>query len=57
MIPEFCIEHLLTITEADKGRLYACGVDRFKVEEQLVDCIGKVERCNDMIKFYVVFCR
>ncbi|XP_076110133.1 uncharacterized protein LOC143078942 [Mytilus galloprovincialis] len=39
MIPEFCIEHLLTITEADKGRLYACGVDRFKVEEQLVDCI------------------
>lgn len=39
MIPEFCIEYLLTITEADKGRLYACGVDRFKVEEQLVDCI------------------
>lgn len=42
MIPEFCIEYLLTITEADKGRLYACGVDRFKVDEQLVDCIGKI---------------
>ncbi|XP_063442857.1 uncharacterized protein LOC134723150 isoform X2 [Mytilus trossulus] len=39
MIPEFCIEYLLTISEADKGRLYSCGVDRFKVDTQLIDCI------------------
>lgn len=39
MIPEFCIEYLLEITETEKGRLYSCGVDRFKVDERLIDCI------------------
>ncbi|VDI71562.1 Hypothetical predicted protein [Mytilus galloprovincialis] len=38
MIPEVCIEILLNLDDKEKKRLCLHGVDRFKVDEQLIDC-------------------
>lgn len=40
MIPDVCIEILLNLDDQEKKRLFLHGVDRFKVDEQLIDCKG-----------------
>jgi len=42
MIPEWCIDVLMTIRQEDKARLNSFGVDRFKVDDNYVDCKGTV---------------
>ena len=42
MIPEWCIDVLMKIRQEDKARLNSFGVDRFKIDNDYVDCKGTV---------------
>lgn len=46
MIPEQCIDFLLTLGEEDKGRLHSRGVDCFKIDETFVMCTDFKEQNN-----------
>jgi len=45
MIPEWCIDVLMKIQQENKARLNSFGVDRFKVDDNYVDCKGKKNVC------------